>query len=467
MDRYFNFLVFILLLSGIFAGNLIPSYSFFSFFFILAFCLVCLSVKTRKILYIPSISFLIVCLGALLFISSGSVDKDNFLEGKPEFKIKVTSLLRQNPTRNTFSALILEAGGYRQNFKVRVFDYSKKLTYLNKYNLNANLSKRAYRGRIFYNLWIAKDTQIKEIPLSFWERSIQKVNHYCLGVFRDNCGQAAKNFLAAVFLGRRELLGEEQVFMRKAGLAHLLAISGLHIGLISLILFYFLRFFGLNFKTSLLVSSFFLIFYAAATGMRASVQRAALMYLIFVFGFLIKRKQDVLNSLGLAGVILLLFAPSLAFDLGFQLSFLAVFGIIAGFKVFPYRSHRNFFINSIKQLFLSSFFVFVFIFPLISYHFSRIHLFGPFYNLILIPFFTLILFLNFFLIILSPFAFLAQGLGQVLSWLIFLFQRSTVFLGSLPISYFSYSFTLGGALVYYFFLFVVLTIFSLTRWKRM
>ncbi len=457
LGRYFNFFFFVSLLVGIVLGNLFQSYLFFSFLFILLVSLVCFLAKKQKHLLSDLTAFiLIVCLGAILFISFGFSNKDRFLKGRPEFTLKVISLPDEAHSRNSFLAEVSAVEGSRQNFRVRAFDYSQKMSYLNRYQLRANLSKRVYQGRSFYNFWVRKDSQIKELPLSFWEKLIKKANYYCLEVFTQNCETAAKNFLAAVFLGRRELIGQEQVFMQNAGLAHLLAISGLHIGLISLILFYFLRFFNCSFRVSLLISCVFLTFYAAGTGLRPSTQRAVVMYLIFAFGFLIKRKPDLLNSLGLAGVVLLLFSPSLAYDLGFQLSFSAVLGIIVGFKVFPYKEKNNFFLNYIKQIFLCSFFVFIFILPLISYHFGRIHPFSVLYNIILIPFFALILFLNFFLIVISPLAFLAQGLGAVLSWIIYFFQGLTRFLGSLPISYLPYSFTLKGLFFYYLSLFIII-----------
>lgn len=448
--RYFNFFVFLLILSGIILANRIQSYPFFAFLFIAIAFLVYFFHRQKKVFLADlMIAALIVCLGAALFISSRPAGKKMFLKGSPVVELKVNSLPVEGERRNSFLATVLSIEGRRQNFRVRVFDYSASMQYLKRYRLAANLSRRVYKGRTYYNLWVKKDALAKELPSPLWERAVRKFNSYCLAVFEKNCSQDAKNFLAAVFLGRRELLGQQQVFIRNAGLAHLLAISGLHIGLVSLVLFYFLRFFNLKFKISLLISCFFILFYAAAVGLRASVQRAVIMYLAFTLGFLMQRKAEALNSLGFAGTILLLFSPFLAYDLGFQLSFTAVFGIIAGFKLFPYREAGNLWLNNAKQIFLSSFFVFIFILPLTSFYFGRIYPLSIIYNILLIPLFTAILFLNFMLIALSPLTFIAEGLGVILSWLIHFFQNLTVFLGSLPFSYLSYSFNFPGLLTYY------------------
>lgn len=463
--RFFSFIAFICLIAGIILGNLVNSYLFFACLFILvAFFSWLLSKNKNKYFSGLGAIFLIICLGALAkTAASGLNRKDEFLKNEIEATIKVISLPVTASNRNSFLATVYDIEGRKRNFRVRVFDYSKKLTYLNRYRLKANLSRQTYRGKVFYSLWVKKAAEINKLPLPFWEKAIKAANSYCLEVFRKNCNLAASNFLASIFLGRRELIKSQQEYMQKAGLAHLLAISGLHIGLISLILFYLLRFFNIKFKVSLLISCFFLIFYAAAVGPRPSVLRAVFMYLIFALGFLLKRKSDLLNSLGLAGLVLLLFSPGLVYDLGFQLSFLAVLGIIVGFKFFPAAFYGNLVINYVKQILLCSFFVFVFLLPLISHYFGRIHLMGIAYNVVLIPFFALILFLAFILIIISPVSFAAQSLGAVISWLVYLFQNLTRFLGLLPISYFSYSFSLTQVALYYFCLLLAVATLTFLR----
>lgn len=457
--RYFNFLIFIFLLTGIILGSLLPAYFLFAAIFIFAAFFAYVFAETEKTTLADLIiSVLVVSLGALLFVSSSWDKKDKFLENRPEVTIKVNSLPDENYNRNNFLASVLKIEGRKQDFRVRVFDYSKKMEYLGKYRFKANLTKHIYQGRSFYNLWVKKDTEIEKLPLSFWEKLVKKTNYYCLRVFGKNCNLGARNFLAAIFLGRKELIGQEKVFIEQAGLSHLLAISGLHVGLISLILFYFLRFFQIKFRLTLLISSLFLIFYVAVTGFRPSTQRAVIMYLFFASGFFIKRNTEVLNSLGIAGVILLLFSPTISYDIGFQLSFLAVFGIVVGFKFFPYRRHNNFFINYIKQIFLCSFFVILFTLPVVSYYFGKIYLLSIFYNIILIPIFVLILFLNFLLIISSPLTFLAQSFGAVLSWIIHIFQRLAILFGSFSYSYLAYSFSLKGIFIYYTCLFFLLLI---------
>jgi competence protein ComEC len=450
LANIFNFFIFVFFLIGIVLGSLFSSYFFFSLLFVLSGFLAYFLSKKNKVLFSElAISFLIVCLGALLFIASSSNQKDIFFGKRQNIIIKVISLPEKKHNKNTFLANVIRAGGYRQDFQAKVIDYSKKMEYLNKYQFRAKLAKRNYYGKEFYYIWVKKKTLLKKMPLSFWEKAVKQANDYCLEIFKQNCSFKARNFLAAIFLGRKELVGEEKRFIQNAGLSHLLAISGLHVGLISLILFYFLRFFNVNFRTILFILSVFLVFYVAATGFRPSTQRAVIMYLVFAFGFFIKRRTDVLNSLGMAGMILLLFSPTIIYDIGFQLSFLAVFGIIVGFKIFPYKQQSNLLINYLKQIFLCSFFVTVFTLPVVSFYFGKIYLLSIFYNVILIPIFTFILLLNLLLLMISPLTFFAKSLGAVLSWLVYIFQSLAKIFGSFSYSYFSYSFSPQGIFVYY------------------
>ncbi|MFO8053100.1 MAG: ComEC/Rec2 family competence protein [Candidatus Omnitrophota bacterium] len=460
LAKIFNFFIFIFLLIGTILGNLFSSYLSFTFLFILFSLLAYfLSKKDKALSSELSLSFLIICLGALLFISSGFDQKNISFKKRQKVTAKVVTLPQEKNNKNTFLAEVIKVGGHRQNLQVKVMDYSKKMSYLNKYEFQAKLSRRNYYGKDFYYLWVKKNTQIKKIPLSSWEKAVKYTNNYCLEVFKNNCSLRAKNFLAAIFLGRKELIGKEKEFIQNAGLSHLLAISGLHVGLISLILFYFLRFFQISFRAILFILSIFLFFYLAVTGFRPSTQRAVIMYFVFAFGFFIKRRVEPLNSLGLAGVILLLLLPSIVYDIGFQLSFLAVFGIILGFRIFPYKQQGNLLINYLKQIFLCSVFVILFTLPIVSFYFGKIYLLSIFYNLILIPIFTLILFLNLLLIIFSPLAFFAQSLGAVLSWLVYIFQKLAKVFGFFPYSYLSYSFSPQGIFVYYLLLFAAIVLF--------
>ena len=123
--------------------------------------------------------------------------------------------------------------------------------------------------------------------------------------------------MTAFILGDRSGLSKEVYSVFKyTGTVHILAISGLHIGIIIFLLLV------------LRESGLFLLFYSFVTGLRPSVIRAVIMGTTFLLSFLVKKEYHVYNSLGLAAIIILAIWPWQVFDVGFQLSFLSVLSII-------------------------------------------------------------------------------------------------------------------------------------------
>ncbi|GEM_PF-1522333 len=134
----------------------------------------------------------------------------------------------------------------------------------------------------------------------------------------------------ALLLGDRADLPDEikRAFIQ-SGVFHLLAISGLHIGIIAIMLSRLLSILNLSLRHSSLIVIFLMIGYASVTGLRPSVFRATLFLVIYLIGRLLGRESSPLNSLGLTAFLLLLMNPMTLFNSGFQLSFLSVLGILA------------------------------------------------------------------------------------------------------------------------------------------
>jgi len=398
-----------------------------------------------------------------LWKTSEVVSLGQFLNKESTIVFKATSLPKEQGYRNALTAGIEELDSIPMKLKVRVFDYTKNLKYLNRYKFQGKITRRKYHGRWFYNLWIKKDTHLEEIPLGLWDTLAKKTSNYILNTFKKNYSYKTYRFLGAVFLGRRELLSDEKEYFSLAGVSHLLAISGLHIGLTSLILFFILRLFHIKFRMSLFISLIFLWFYAFLSGFFLSVLRATIMYTVFALSFVAQRKTNSFNSLGLAGLILLLVNPQSLFNIGFQLSFLSVFSIIFGFKLFKLKQSKNVIINYIKHIVICSLWVTLFITPVVSYYFGKVYILNVIYNVFLIPIFTLILGLNFIVIIFSFFNFIVWPLGIVISYLVSFFIRCIEVLGLFKLSYLSYSFSLPEMYTYYGFLFILMTFLVIKR----
>lgn len=134
--------------------------------------------------------------------------------------------------------------------------------------------------------------------------------------------------LKALLLGSRAELPHEVIEnFARTGLIHVLAVSGLHVGFIALILVMLVELCRVpkRWQWPLVLAG--LAFYAALTGLQPPVLRATLMAAVIQLGRTLQRTTSIYNSLGLAGLVILLWQPLQLFQLGFQLSFVAVLGI--------------------------------------------------------------------------------------------------------------------------------------------
>lgn len=140
-----------------------------------------------------------------------------------------------------------------------------------------------------------------------------------------------QNFLITVLLGDRAYLDEEtRNLYADAGISHILALSGMHVGIIAGIFLWIL--FPINllglYRYRLLLASLMLLVYAFLTGWNPSTVRATLMTLAVIVCIFLERKNTAWNSLLLATFVILLFNPLALTDIGMQLSFLCVASLI-------------------------------------------------------------------------------------------------------------------------------------------
>lgn len=139
----------------------------------------------------------------------------------------------------------------------------------------------------------------------------------------------------ALLLGDKHLMKKEekQVFSN-AGAMHVLAVSGLHVGIIVYLLLTILstlkRFLKRN--TIHLIAVVFIWVYAAIIDFPPSVNRAAFMFTVLILGNILQRKADALNLLFFSAFVLILIDPYVIYDIGFQLSYLAMLGIFLFYR---------------------------------------------------------------------------------------------------------------------------------------
>ena len=142
-----------------------------------------------------------------------------------------------------------------------------------------------------------------------------------------------RGVVTAMLIGdRAETPPRTERAFRDAGTLHLMAVSGLHVGLLSLLIYATLILAGVQRRTVLTVLLFLLPLYAALCGGRPSVVRAVLMAAVVILGLRRGLTGHAMNGLGVAALALLGHSPWNALDVGFQLSFGATLAIIAAFR---------------------------------------------------------------------------------------------------------------------------------------
>ena len=232
-------------------------------------------------------------------------------------------------------------------------------------------------------------------------------------IFRCLPRQGAE-LLAALLLGARGLLpGEAKEAFRTAGVAHLLALSGLHLGILVTTGWWLLGLLRLRPGWRYLVLFPFAWGYVLLGGARISLVRAAIMfsilglfYLLWEGGWVLKRWYDPVESLAGAAIVVLLLWPWSALDLGFQLSFCATFAILYLWPSWGRSSLRARLPGPVRwmaDILATSAFAQAGTLPIVGSTFGYISPYGLIANLLLIPWTTLILWTGLFVLIISPF----------------------------------------------------------------
>lgn len=212
-----------------------------------------------------------------------------------------------------------------------------------------------------------------------------------LEIFRNqDLGEKELNVLSALTLGyKRGLDPETKRVFSAAGAMHVLAVSGLHVGIVFMILSFFLSFLKKRKRGEiayLLVMITSLWCFAFLTGLSPSVSRAAAMFTIVVIASVFKKSSNIYQSLVASAFVLLLLNPNNLFEVGFQLSYAAVFGIVflqpRLDKIFTFRFRVS---RYFWALLTTSVAAQIATFPLSAFYFNQFPTFFWVSNLVVIP----------------------------------------------------------------------------------
>ncbi len=278
---------------------------------------------------------------------------------------------------------------------------------------------------IYYNAWQKKSVSTGGIPvgsrlrlrmLLLRQRLLQHTAH--LGLSDE-----AASLLTAMTLGNKQQLSTATRDVYQAtGVSHVLALSGLHLGIIYMLLVHLLprRRHALLREVVLLAAIWA---YVLLVGMSPSVVRAATMVSVYAFTRLLNRRGQPLNALALAATVLMVANPLCIYDVGFQLSFTAVLFILFFFKplygVLPERWLQRWrVLRWLWSMVVMSIVAQVGTAPLVMHYFGTFAVYFLPANLIVVPLAILLIYGMLLLLLLTPFPGVQQGVASILSALV-------------------------------------------------
>ncbi len=266
------------------------------------------------------------------------------------------------------------------------------------------------RQSIFSVMFVREkgDIEIIEDGSSIRERMIVRVRDHIRYTLQETLSINSSKILQGMMLGERRNLDSyfREIFI-EAGAVHILAVSGLHVGLIGGLFFLSMRMIYIKKNIAYILTLLIIFLYIQLTGARPSAVRAGVMFSTGVFALLLERDKHLFNSLFLSSFIILILNPAQLFDAGFQLSFAATFGILY-FTPFIYRKLRLSEKGSFSRFLLISLGISlgvqIFTYPILAFHFNRISLVGVLANIVVVSLVGIILALGFIISIFGAFS---------------------------------------------------------------
>jgi competence protein ComEC len=267
-----------------------------------------------------------------------------------------------------------------------------------------------------------------------------KSRDFLLSILKENNLTGEEMSVAsALILGYKDDLSDDlKHAYSSAGAMHVLAVSGLHVGIIFMVLNQLLAFMNRSKKLLLIkvaILLLFLWFYALLTGLSPSVIRAATMFSFVIIGGSFNRSGSIYNTLAVSAFLLLCINPYLVMEVGFQLSYLAVLGIVYFQpKIYTLFYVKNSLLDKIWVITSVSIAAQIATFPLGLLYFHQFPTYFLFSNLFVIPGAMLIIALGLLLFITAPIKAIAVSIAWLLNEVIYWMNYLIIQIDQLPFS---------------------------------
>lgn len=252
-------------------------------------------------------------------IIEGLVKQEIQKEKYNEYKIDKFIVRDYNKNKNIKVGQIVKITGEfnsLDNMKYEDFDYGRYV------------KSTGYKGIIYIKSYKVIGNNILYTNLEKLKYYIRMTNRYLYKVKSD--------FINSLLIGEKEHLSEvEKDMFSRTGTSHIIAISGLHTGIICGIIIFIIR--NINKIYKLIVLSLVMFLYCIMVGSPPSIVRAVAFILILYLSVFLDKKKDSISTLSMIGIFLVINNPYIIYNVSFQLSFLATLSIIYFYRVMMYR----------------------------------------------------------------------------------------------------------------------------------
>ena len=257
---------------------------------------------------------------------------------------------------------------------------------------------------------------------------------YVEGFFDITIQRPYNNVVKSVLFGNQGYMSKETLTnYSRSGTAHIIAVSGLHIGIIVIILGKMFDFAGINKNKQLLFTMLLLFFYAYTLNFPTSVVRAGAMYFLYVVSYFTNRRYDSVNSLFLIAFVALLFNPLSLFSVSFQLSFMATFSILIFYPIIYNKLNKM--PEALNKLLAVSISAQIGTMPIIAYHFNHISIISLVANLLIVPTIGVLISLAIVSVMVSLMSFhIASFISLITNGLLIYIDLTVIKLAELPFS---------------------------------
>ena len=321
---------------------------------------------------------------------TGVIEEVNYLTAGDNFKLKVKSIQDSSKIINSSNLnLLVKTNGY-QGSKGDIISFrGNPKKFFSSYK-NQKFMERMKQKGILYSVNVKSD-YINKIGISSSLFYLFQDYRERLIILLENSplNRHTSEFLISLLLGEKSFLSvDTRQILSSAGLAHILALSGMHVGIIVSIIFVLL--FPLSImghrKLCKTIAIILIWLYVLLTGGAPSTVRATIMASFILGAYLLERKNSALNALMAACLIILMVNPLNLWDIGLQLSFLSVASILIFCNRFnPVERHIHPILYSCINLILISVISAVATWALIAYYFQSVPVLFLLSNLLLLP----------------------------------------------------------------------------------